>query len=468
MRLLRCATVCERVFLAVINNVLQRFRYRYAMMNGNGPLLLGCLAAVTLTFVLICATGSSRWNSTQQYDLVKSEITSEQFYAALKAQKCPVITCPTEVPIVQNGNTSESSNQTIVIRKTMADGPATKIEPLSPDVRCTSKSLLEQAYDRLYIGCNFGATGGIGNQIWRFASIYGIGRYTGREPFFESKNTDQMNNLLEIAVVFPMMHEVLQIKSPPEEFMKKYHFANDCCKFDDPKKLLGLKDKYVKVAGDYMQSYKFFHPYRDEIRRIFECGLPVKLSVENFAKNVFLNDNSFKLCAHIRRGDFIGDIMLESKEDFTVPALKYALDDLKSKGHHNVSMLFIGNDHPFVANLPIKNHGFHQIYMPESRSRGEDMCLGINHCDAMVMTASGSTFGWWIAYLMKPGAPIYYNSQITDNADFTKDVHDFDIFPPDWTMLTVKDGVAVKETQWWHQRRGQPPDLPSADLVEWV
>ena len=78
-----------------------------------------------------------------------------------------------------------------------------------------------------------------------------------------------------------------------------------------------------------MQSYKFFHEFRDEIRTIFECGLIVKLSVDSFAKTLFKNDTSHKLCVHVRRGDFIRDALLESKEDFTIPAINYAFNHLK-------------------------------------------------------------------------------------------------------------------------------------------
>ena len=66
--------------------------------------------------------------------------------------------------------------------------------------------------------------------------MYGLGRFTGRDPYFEARNPDQMNNLQEISLVFPMMHEVLEVKNPPDIFVKKFHFADDCCKFDDPKK----------------------------------------------------------------------------------------------------------------------------------------------------------------------------------------------------------------------------------------
>uniref|UniRef100_A0A914EC85 L-Fucosyltransferase n=1 Tax=Acrobeloides nanus TaxID=290746 RepID=A0A914EC85_9BILA len=80
------------------------------------------------------------------------------------------------------------------------------------------------------------------------------------------------------------------------------------------------------------------------------------------------------------------------------------------------------------------------------------MCLAINRCDSMIMTASGSTFGWWISYLMPDNATIFYNSQITDYANFTKDIHDYDIFLDEWIKLTVYNGIAHREKWWWYQR----------------
>ena len=118
-------------------------------------------------------------------------------------------------------------------------------------------------------------------------------------------------------------------------------------------RLLGLPEKYVKIFGDYLQSYKFFHPYRDEIRKIFECGPSLKVNVGSFAANLFQNDRSHKLCAHIRRGDFIPDLMYESTEEFTVPAIHFAFDYLQNQGHENISMVFIGNDHEFIKNLSL-------------------------------------------------------------------------------------------------------------------
>ncbi|KAE9547006.1 hypothetical protein FO519_009782, partial [Halicephalobus sp. NKZ332] len=231
--------------------------------------------------------------------------------------------------------------------------------------------------------------------------------------------------------------------------------------------LIGIPDKYIKVTGNYMQSYKFFHEFRDEIRTIFECGPTVKESIDDFAKKLFKKDNSHKLCAHVRRGDFIRDLMLESKENFTIPAIDYAFNYVKEKiNNSDISIVFIGNDHDFIKNLSIEEVGFKNIYIPEPKPRGEDMCFGINYCDSMIMTASGSTFAWWISYLMKPGSLIFYNSQVTDHGSFTKDIHDFDTFLPDWIMLTVENGTARRETQWWHQRNNKTADLPKEGLTD--
>uniref|UniRef100_A0AC34R7Q1 L-Fucosyltransferase n=1 Tax=Panagrolaimus sp. JU765 TaxID=591449 RepID=A0AC34R7Q1_9BILA len=424
------------------------------MTSENNRVIVGILAFFSLIFVLY---NTCSWNFGKD-DYIREVVNEVNVDAVpFDKSKCPVQVCPSPINVAQRLVPS-------AVMPTVNNPPM-----IIQTCPVNTKSLIEAAYERKYIGCNFWATGGIGNQIWRFASIYGLARYTGREPFFEGKNAGQMEQLMEIGLVFPMMSEVLQIKSPPEVYLKKYHFADDCCKFDDPRKLIGLPDKYIKVAGDYMQSYKFFHEFRDEIRTIFQCGMTVKNQIDEFANQLFKGDKSHKLCAHVRRGDFIGDLMLESKEDFTVPAIHYAFNFLKNKtGNQEISMLFIGNDHDFINKLPIKNIGFKNIYTPEAKSRGEDMCMGINYCDSMLMTASGSTFGWWISYLMKPNSTIFYNSQITDNADFTKDVHDFDIFPPDWLMLTVEKGLARRETRWWHQRRNQPPDLPPQGMQPWV
>uniref|UniRef100_A0AC35EXS2 Uncharacterized protein n=1 Tax=Panagrolaimus sp. PS1159 TaxID=55785 RepID=A0AC35EXS2_9BILA len=107
----------------------------------------------------------------------------------------------------------------------------------------TAETLIEKALEKKYITCSVYEAGGFGNQIWRFASLYGLGRFTGREPYFEilpfqnafTKTDLHLMDLSEIGQIFPLMHELLNIKNPPPWLGRGINFAQDCCKFDNPK-----------------------------------------------------------------------------------------------------------------------------------------------------------------------------------------------------------------------------------------
>uniref|UniRef100_A0AC35GRM9 Alpha-1,2-fucosyltransferase n=1 Tax=Panagrolaimus sp. PS1159 TaxID=55785 RepID=A0AC35GRM9_9BILA len=292
-------------------------------------------------------------------------------------------------------------------------------------------------------------------KLWRFASLYGIGRDINRLPYLEGQNLQQMMNLKEIGLIFPTLLDILQIKSPPNHFIENVWFAHkECCEYENPKSLLTLKGKYLKIKGNYLQSYRYFHNYKTEIRNIFKCGKSIEESNKDFTEKLFANDTkSFKLCAHFRRDELLENEMLESKEDFIYPALDYAIEYLKSAKRidNKISLIFIGDDYLFAKNLSIKN-GFYKNYIFEPQSRGEDMCLGINYCDSMILTASGSAFGWWISYLMKENSTIFYNSKIGKSGKSKKDIYDFDIFPKEWIKLSVENGKAKKEEKWWREK----------------
>lgn len=183
-----------------------------------------------------------------------------------------------------------------------------------------------------YIGCNFDEPYGLGNQLFRMASLYGLGRYTGRLPYFEASNLQQMAQIQELSDLFPKMMEVMQIKSPLKSWVEKYEFADfDVMFYDDPRKLITLKSKYIKIKGNLLQCYKFFNKFRNEIRELYECEASILKNVTNLARTMFKNDKNFKLCSHVRRGDFVKDRLLETRAEFMEPAVEYARNFLKVK-----------------------------------------------------------------------------------------------------------------------------------------
>lgn len=82
------------------------------------------------------------------------------------------------------------------------------------------------------------------------------------------------------------------------------------------------------------------------------------------------------------------------------------------------------------------------------------MQFGAKYCDSLLITASGSTFGWWIGYLMDESKQkdIYYNWLATKNAGDCRDKHDFDTFPPEWKRLRMtKSGKEIVYEKRWHK-----------------
>ena len=62
--------------------------------------------------------------------------------------------------------------------------------------------------------------------------------------------------------------------------------------------------------------------------------------------------------------------------------------------------------------------------------RGDDMCFAITACNSLLLTASSSTYGWWIGYLLKQK-----NAKIFFDADFSHSLKTRESFPSCWIPL---------------------------------
>uniref|UniRef100_A0A914Q9V7 Alpha-1,2-fucosyltransferase n=1 Tax=Panagrolaimus davidi TaxID=227884 RepID=A0A914Q9V7_9BILA len=163
---------------------------------------------------------------------------------------------------------------------------------------------------------------------------------------------------------------------------------------------------------------------------------------------------SHKLCVHIRRGDFLGHQQMESRAEFIEPSLLFLNTYIKQ----NISLIFIGDDMEFVKTLQFNQSSFSSIHYSNLKNRAEDMYFGIQICDTLLITASGSTFAWWIGYLLPESSQVFYNSQISKNRNYQKDYYDFDLFLPKWNMLelnNVSKTVSI-DNRWFYERFSWP------------
>lgn len=191
------------------------------------------------------------------------------------------------------------------------------------------KSTIHRIASAKYITCTYDDPEGLGNQLYRFISLYGIGEQIGRLPYIDVTNFKQIKLMPNISRTFPLLNEIIKYKSPPLESVKIAEFANDCCKYEDPRRLAVHNEKYLKLSAKYLQAFNYFHVIRDNVRKILECSNAVQQTVDLWAKQMFNNDLNYKFCVHIRRGDFFDTGMLVSKEKTLYPMMRFAFKYLQ-------------------------------------------------------------------------------------------------------------------------------------------
>uniref|UniRef100_A0A1I8BZ19 GT23 domain-containing protein n=1 Tax=Meloidogyne hapla TaxID=6305 RepID=A0A1I8BZ19_MELHA len=161
------------------------------------------------------------------------------------------------------------------------------------------------------------------------------------------------------------------------------------------------------------QSPKFLENINTEIKQLFRFSKQINIRVAAYIDKLFETDKySHKFCVHTRRGDFghpKWPMHAKTERNFTEAAIKFILGYLRQVNN---------------------------VHIPKAMDRGEDMCFGILACDSILLTASSSTYAWWIAYLLEQTDPnIFYNS------DFTHSYYDKENFPSDWIPLKLDSNL---------------------------
>ncbi|KAL3079143.1 hypothetical protein niasHT_036196 [Heterodera trifolii] len=284
-----------------------------------------------------------------------------------------------------------------------------------------------------YLFASWTYCGGISNQMWRFVSLYGIGKPYGRKPIYTEKQ-----NCREAPGDHP--NEGACEKNPTEvqnDYFFIKEFSPDCCSYVDPEKfgISKIKETYLEIESNYLQSYKFFENRRTEIRQIFQIGHELCKTVDQFKKELFGDDQSHKFCVHIRRGDFIS-LGLETKKDFAEKGIEFGFHSLKKTFNNtSISVVLMGKEKDFLKDLTINQKLFSKVYLPKSMPRANDFAFASTACDSLLITAQSSTYAWWIAYLMPDNATIFYNSKFDKAVPHTRDN-----FLPEWVPIELVNG----------------------------
>ncbi|KAI6177814.1 Cleavage and polyadenylation specificity factor subunit 4 [Aphelenchoides bicaudatus] len=245
-------------------------------------------------------------------------------------------------------------------------------------------------------------------------------------------------------------------------------FAPDI-RYDKSKELKEVMEKLetfkdapvVNLKANYLQQIAFFENYRPQIRELLKFNPNISDAVDKYAHKLFGSSSphtDIKVCAHMRRNDFITDKnhpLIASQLDFTVPALRLVVGIAKNEANkENVSVVLFSDDMKFVRKVEKEFRSTNKetsIYMPDKLKRLEYMNLASRYCNYYIMTASGSTYGWWTAFLLDDDLQrnVFYNARMfrPHRKDFADQFVESHFFPAKWRRLALD-----KETKQVHEQ----------------
>lgn len=233
-----------------------------------------------------------------------------------------------------------------------------------------------------------GHFGRLGNQLFQFASTYGIARRLGHEVGFPIENiTKPVTERFADGKVLDVVFDVPKVFNIPNECLlnlEEVEMQNKVCErffhFDEE---LFLTPDNSEIIG-YLQSEKYFKHVEQEVRGL----LTFRSEILEKAEALFPRVNGSTVSIHIRRGDYVNqqqfhptctaEYYLAAASQFTEDSPYFIIfsDDIeycKDLFAENENILYINNIDPYV-----------------------DLCL-MSMCDHNII--ANSSFSWWGAWL---------------------------------------------------------------------
>ncbi|CAL2036568.1 unnamed protein product [Caenorhabditis brenneri] len=198
------------------------------------------------------------------------------------------------------------------------------------------------------------------------------------------------------------IEKYLIINSSVPKTIRDTVFHERCCIYQNPKVLLNIEDEHIHLTGTLYQSPKYFPGMRDEI-------LSWLRKPTNDFPGLPKSDNSTNIiCVHSRRGDFLSVGFQASNDHFIREAVKYIGKKESQKNKINKVVIF-GDDANFMKKTfneaVFSNDTSTQkptsTHFISRNSPSDDIIYSRYHCDVVLISASQSSFGWWIGYVSK-------------------------------------------------------------------
>lgn len=270
-----------------------------------------------------------------------------------------------------------------------------------------------------YATVNF--EGRLGNQLFEFASLYGIAKH---------------NNLIPVIPANSILRRIFKITVGPTrpeiKYTKRYHEKKGCV-FEPPLMALGESEN-VWIKG-YLQSWKYIHQADSEIRKMYTF----QDSISQKAKSTFqaviaskknkITTNTVYVAVHVRRGDMKNNLNYV-KYGYTTADMSYLSKAMNTFRKDFKDVLFVvGSDDLKWCKENMKDEDI--VFIPPGNSPEMDIAI-LTNCNHTVVTVG--SYGWWTAWLIN-GKTIYYKGFPTPNSQLAKLFNAEDYYFPQWIPM---------------------------------
>lgn len=245
--------------------------------------------------------------------------------------------------------------------------------------------------------------GGIGNQLFQYASAYALARDLNWPLYLDYAVSPSIPpNFQPSARDFALDKFQIQLKNLITKSTKLTANVTPFNEHEMLKRPFLKNSQFVGLEG-YFQSIEFWRNYQQDIKAMFK---PKKCAINSDKLKEMVqtisNSSRESVCVHVRRGDYTYYTKYFLPISFQRIAMRKMIGIFKSRGKGSPSF-FVFSDDIFYALEKLKdfrkdyNVVFVSKEIPQSSSIEEFYLMTL--CKHIIFP--NSTYSWWIAYLIK-------------------------------------------------------------------
>jgi len=270
--------------------------------------------------------------------------------------------------------------------------------------------------------------GGVGNQMFQYAALYGISKANGFRPVMCGQTV--------VGRVFRQL-KVKRIQQDVALVSKSYgvYLERKTNAFDS--RALSLNFMRNIVLDGFYQSWRYFDHVRSDIRKQFEFRSSTVATVNNFlsdsAKLLATNEPCVYVGIHVRRGDLLSN--RNDKAGYTVADATYFSHAMRyyAKKFERVVFVVCSDDMSWsTSNVKSTLSNSVVVFSQFSTLSPEfDLAL-LSHCNHSIISVG--SFGWWAAWLAG-GETVYYRDFPRPGSSLRDNFRMGDYYLPRWIAM---------------------------------